>query len=201
LNVATALNYPLVKLFNRVLSDYPMAREQLAAHAGKVVAASVGPIDSRVRVTADGATEMIGEGADIQPDVSFQIPLSLLPRLARKEEAAFREVVFTGDSEFAALLARLAREVEWDIEEDLSKWIGDIAAHRVVDTVKRTHEWRVDATERLTENVAEYLTEEKRAFMTKHDLETLARANETLRDDVARLEARVANLVANVTAS
>ncbi len=201
MNVATALNYPLVKLFNRVLSDYPMAREQLAAHAGKVVAACVGPIDSRVRVTADGATEMIGEGTDSQPDIAFQIPLSLLPRLAQKEEAAYREVMFSGDSEFAALLARLAREVEWDVEEDLSKWIGDIAAHRVVDTVKRTHAWRVDATQRFTENVAEYLTEEKRAFITGSELESLARANETLRDDFARLEARVAKLVAKVTAS
>jgi ubiquinone biosynthesis accessory factor UbiJ len=201
LKVPAALSYPLVKLFNRVLSDYPMAREQLAAHAGKVVAASVGPIDSRVRVTAEGATEMIGEGTDIAPDVSFQIPLSLLPRLAQKEEAAFREVVFSGDSEFAALLARLAREIEWDIEEDLSKWIGDIAAHRVVDTVKRTHEWRVDATQRFTENVAEYLTEERRAFVSRHDLETLAIANETLRDDVARLEARLGILIAKTNDS
>lgn len=201
MKVAAALSYTLVKLFNRVLSDYPMAREQLAAHAGKVVEASVGPIDSRVRVTANGATEMIGDGADIPPDVAFQIPLWLLPRLAQKEEAAFREVVFSGDSEFAALLARLAREIAWDIEEDLSKWIGDIAAHRVVDTVKRTHEWRVDATQRFTENVAEYLTEEKRAFVTRHDLETLAVANETLRDDVARLEARLGILIAKRNAS
>ena len=192
--MTAALNYPLVKLFNRVLSDYPLAREQLAKHAGKSIAASVGPFASRLRVAGDGFMEMIGEGGDAPPDVSLQIPLALLPRLAQKDEAAFREVVFTGESEFAALLSSLAREIEWDIEEDLSQWVGDIAAHRIVDTVKRTHAWRLDATQRFTENVAEYLTEEKRAFITKNDLETLARANETLRDDVARLEARLDKL-------
>jgi ubiquinone biosynthesis protein UbiJ len=194
--VTVALDYPLVKLFNRVLSDYPMAREQLAKHAGKVIAASLGPLETRLRVAADGSTEMIGEGGDIPPDVSFQIPLSLLPRLAQKEQAAFGEVVFSGDSEFAALLSTLAREIEWDIEEDLSQFVGDIAAHRIVDTVRRTHAWRLEATQRFTENVAEYLTEERRAFITRNDLETLALANEALRDDVARLEARLGKLTA-----
>ena len=190
------LDYPLVKLFNRVLSDYPLAREQLAQHAGKSIVASVGPLESRQRVAVDGLLEMVGEGGDVQPDVSFQIPLSLLPRLARKEEAAFREIVFRGESEFAALLSSLAHEVEWDVEEDLSKWIGDIAAHRIVDTVKRTHAWRQDATQRFTENVAEYLTEERRVFITRSDLDALAIANEALRDDVARLEARLGKLTA-----
>ena len=194
--MTAALNYPLVKLANRVLSDYPLAREQLARHAGKVIAASVGPLESRLRVTPEGSVEMIGEGGEPRPDVSFQVPLALLPRLAQRENAAFREVIFNGDSEFAALLSTLVREIEWDVEEDLSKFVGDIAAHRIVDTVKRTHEWRQDATQRLTENVAEYLTEERRAFITQNDLETLARANETLRDDVARLEARLGKLTA-----
>ena len=194
--MVAALNYPVVKLFNRVLADYPMAREQLAKHAGKVIAASVGPFDGRLRVAAEGSVEMVGEGGDVPPDVTFQIPLLLLPRLAKRDEVAFREVVFNGDSEFAALLATLVREIEWDIEEDLSKFVGDIAAHRIVDTVKRTNDWRQEAALRFTENVAEYLTEEKRAFITKNELETLALANETLRDDVARLEARLGKLTA-----
>ncbi len=195
--MTAALDYLIVKLFNRVLSDYPLAREQLARHAGKTIAAGIGPLDCRLRVTADGTTELIGDGSDIVPDITFQIPLSLLPRLMQREEAAYREVVFSGDSEFAGLLSTLAREMEWDIEEDLSKLVGDIAAHRIVDTVRRTHEWRQDATQRFTENVAEYLTEERRAFITKNDLETLALANESLRDDVARLEARLGKLAAS----
>ena len=187
-------NSAVVKLFNRVLADYPLAREQLQPHAGKSIAANVGPLECRLRITVDGLAEMIGEGNDTPPDVSFQIPLAFLPRLMQRDEAAFSQVVFSGDSEFASLLSTLARNIEWDIEEDLSKLVGDIAAHRIVDTAKRTNEWRQDATQRFTENVAEYLTEERRAFITRHDLETFALANEALRDDVARLEARLNHL-------
>lgn len=198
--MAAVLSFPFVKLFNRVLADYPLAREQLAQHAGKVIAARLGPLDVHMRVAEDGRVELIGEGGEIPPHASFQIPLYLLPRLAQRDDTAFSEVVFGGDSEFAALLSRLARDIEWDVEEDLSKFVGDIAAHRIVDAVRATHEWQRDATQRFTENVVEYLSEERRAFVTRKELETLTQANEALRDDVARLEARLGNLTATADA-
>lgn len=189
--------FPIVKFFNRVLADYPLARERLRSHTGKHIGASVGPVTTTLRVTAAGDVEMVGEkgvGANTAPDVAFQIPLSLLPSLVRGDESAFSRVAFTGDSEFASTLATIARHVEWDVEEDLSKVVGDIAAHRAVSTLKNAATWQQDASKRVTENVAEYLTEERRAFITESDLETLARANETLRDDIARLDARIAQL-------
>ncbi len=195
----TMLYFPLVKLFNRVLSDYPLARDCLRAHAGKTVAAKVGPLDMVMRVSDHGEMEMVGEGGvrgenQAVPDVSFQIPLALLPRLARGDESAFSEVVFTGDSELAATFSMVARNVEWDIEEDLSHLVGDIAAHRIVGTAKSFGGWTQDANTRLMANLAEYLTEERRSFITRRELESLAIANEALRDDLARLSARLNKL-------
>lgn len=189
-----AVNVALAQLLNRVLRDYPLARERLAAHGGKMIAMTLGPASGRLRITPAGEVEPVGEGAADDAAVRFDIPLSLLPRLAAADDSAYHEVKFSGDSELAALLSELVRNLKWDVEEDLSKLVGDVAAHRIVDTARRGHEWRKDATQRLTENVAEYLTEEKRAFITADDLETLARENETLRDDVARLEARINQL-------
>lgn len=190
-----AVNVALARLLNRVLRDYPLARERLAAHGGKTIAMTVGPASGRLRVTSAGEVEPVGEGATDDAAVSFDIPLSLLPKLAAADDSAYHAVKFSGDSELAALLSELVRNLKWDVEEDLSKLVGDVAAHRIVDTARRGHEWRKDASQRLTENVAEYLTEEKRAFITADDLEILARENETLRDDVARLEARINQLV------
>ena len=193
------LYFPLVRLFNRVLSDYPLARDRLRAHAGKTVAAKVGPLAMVMRVSDRGEMEMVGEGGgrgenQAVPDVSFQIPFVLLPRLARGEENAFSEVVFTGDSELAATFSMVARNVEWDIEEDLSRLVGDIAAHRIVGTAKAFGSWTQDANTRLMANLAEYLTEERRSFITRRELEELAIANEALRDDLARLAARLNKL-------
>ncbi len=188
--------FPVIQFFNRVLSDYPAARHRLRAHDGKVIAAQVGPVAMRMRVTADGEMELVGNAGAAAPDadVSLTVPLSLLPRLANKDESALAQIVFTGDAELAATLSDIARNVEWDVEADLSRVVGDVAAHRMVESAQRAHAWQTDAGQRFTANVAEYLTEERQAFITTRELETLARQNETLRDDIARLDARVAKL-------
>ncbi len=188
-----------------------MAREKLQPHAGKTAQLNIGAMAIVLRIAPDGDVEMVGSGSHFprenalsslpvnEFDVAFSIPLKFIPRLASADEAAFSQIVFSGDSEFASTLSTVARNVHWDFEEDLSQVIGgaiggaagDIAAHRVVDTARSFDTWRTDAQTRLTENVAEYLTEEKRVFITARELASLTGQNETLRDDVARLEARL----------
>ena len=141
--------------------------------------------------------ELAGDtGAELPaPDLSFIIPLWLLPKLATKDADAFTQLVFTGDSELAATLSDIARNVEWDVGQDLSRVVGDVAAQRIVDSARRARSWQQETGQRLVANVAEYLTEERRAFITQRELEELARQNETLRDDIARLDARLMNLI------
>jgi ubiquinone biosynthesis protein UbiJ len=190
------LDFPLIKLVNRVLADYPLARDRLRIHAGKMVAAQVGPADFRVRIDGHGEIEMVGAGgaADETAAVSFVVPLTLLPRLARGEDSAFNAIEFIGDGELAAAISTVARNVKWDVEEDLSRVVGDIAAHRLVGGARDFSAWTRDANSRLMDNFAEYLGEERRSFVTRRDLDELTLANETLRDDLARLEARLGKL-------
>ena len=188
--------FPVIRFFNRVLSDYPAARVRLQAHTGKVIGAEAGPVKMQMRVTQHGEMELVGNAGATAPDadVSFTVPLSLLPRLAAKDETALAQIVFTGDAELAATLSDIARNVEWDVEADLSGVVGDVVAHRMVESAQHAHAWQTDARQRFTANVTEYLTEERDAFITTRELETLARQNETLRDDIARLDARLAKI-------
>ncbi len=200
-----ATNTAAAKIINRVLGDYPMAGDKLARHAGACIDVAVGPLAVSFRISATGGVEPSAASTDATAaatnpaNVSFRIPLATLPRLLKKDEASYREIAFDGDSELAQLLSTIARNVEWDIEEDLSRLLGggrnaDIVSHRIVGGAKSLAALGDEAGQRFTENVAEYLVHERNAFITQDDLETLARANETLRDDVARLEARVARL-------
>ncbi len=198
-------NLPAATAINRVLNDYPMARERLCTHAGARIDVSMGPLNFAVRISQTGGVEPVGEGADDMAAVTFNVPLAVLPRLLQKDETAFHQIKFDGDSELAQLLSVIAGNVEWDIEEDLSKLFGggriaDIAAHRVVGTVQSLAAWGDDAKQRFTENIAEYLVHERHAFIITHDLEMFARENEAMRNDVARLDARINLLMANLPA-
>lgn len=189
-----AIDYAVVKFLNHVLADYPLARDLLKADTGKTIEATVGLASVRLRVSQNGDFELVGRtksAADNVPDVAFRIPANLLPRLASGDESAFSEVAFEGNSEFASTLSSIARNINWDVEEDLSQVIGDMAARRIVGSASATRLFIREAESRLLANVAEYLTEEKRAFTSKRELESLASENENLRDALARLEAKI----------
>ena len=206
------ISLPTIKFINRVLSGYPLARDLLKQHSGKLVRASVGPLKITMRLTGHGEFEVVGRenvfpdlanttSANTKADVVFEIPAKLLPRLARGDETALSMVTFTGDSELAAALSLVARNVTWDFEEDLSQMVGDIAAHRIVGTAKTFARNASHARGRFSTNVAEYLTEEKRTFAARRDLESLEIQSENLRDAVARLDAKINAAALRITAA
>lgn len=188
------LQSPWARWINRILADYPDARARLKPHAGKVARIQSGPFDLALAVTADGAVEVASRTAPVDLDV--RIPPGLMPRLARQDEAAEREILFTGDAALGADIRHLSRHLKWDVEADIGKLLGDgvaadIAAHRVVGTLKDLAGWQREARDRLGANIREFLTEERPALVPKRDIERFGREVDTLRDDVARLEARI----------
>lgn len=204
---STATNALAARFANRVLRDYPAAQQKLAAHAGAQLAVNVGPAAFRLAIASTGMTEPAASDAEAQTaTVSLHIPLAALPRLLARDETAIGAIRFEGDSELASTLSTIARNVTWDVEEDLAqlllqaglgKW-ADVFAHRAVGTVAGVRDGMREAGSRFTENLAEYLVHEKAAFATRDALLELKHDNTILRDDVARLEARI-NLLTKPT--
>lgn len=182
------------RAINRILKDYPKASSRLAQHAGKRCRFEVPPLVCELRVTSAGLAEPVGVGASGDPDVAFVISAAEVPGFLRDRTTAMQRARFTGDGELAHLISELARELRWDVEEDLSHLVGDVAAHRAAAAGQQFSAWQRDARSRLLDNAAEYLTEERHAFVTKDAFETLVRHVEDLRDATARLEARLQHL-------
>ena len=117
----------------------------------------------------------------------------LLPRLAAHEEAAYREIEMQGDMELAQEISFLARHLTWDFEEDLSKAVGDVAAHRIAGGARAMRTWSRDAALRMAQGAAEYWTEESPLIASRVKVEDFVRGVSELRDAVERLEKKIAN--------
>ena len=76
-------------------------------------------------------------------------------------------------------------------EEDLSRFVGDVAARRIVGLLKlsATH-WR-QLAENMMESSAHYLVTENPMLVSSQDAAEFSAAVTRLRDDVARLEKRI----------
>jgi ubiquinone biosynthesis protein UbiJ len=86
------------------------------------------------------------------------------------------------------------RHLRWDAEEDLSKVVGDVAAHRLVGFARGFAAWQADAARRLAESLRDYAVEEQRVLLSSAEFSHFSAEVAKVRDAVERLEKRVRRL-------
>ena len=187
--MSSRLPHPAARAVNHVLRSAPLAMERLRKHAGRTAAFHVGPVHFALTVQTTG--EVTPAVAAASRDLEVTVSPFLLPRLAAGEDAASREIEMQGDMELAQEIAYLARNLTWDYEEDLSKVVGDIAAHRLGRAARGLRDWSRDAALRVGQGAAEYFTEESPLIASRVKVEDFVRGVDALREDVDRLEKRL----------
>ena len=194
---------------NHVLAGEPWASAELAKHAGKAIALEMPFGRFAVQITNSGLLEAvrhadsteISDGEAVPPirttlvlTISSQALSTLLTSSGPIRENAFKSVTIAGDADLAQLLGRLAGQLRWEYEEDLSKIIGDAPAHFAVAQGKKIASAGKAAGRDLLENAVEYLSEEKRVLLNQRDFAIHKNQLMELRDSVERLDKRIALL-------
>jgi ubiquinone biosynthesis protein UbiJ len=192
---------PLATLANRQIRIKTPARELAEELQGSVVGI-------RVRNTAlamyfhvaDGEISVTGDFAGV-PDAVITGSLLALAQMAAGQsgESSVRDgsLELTGDAVLAQSFQQLLWHARPDIEEALSGAIGDVAAHGLGDLARSITDWSREARSTLRQNLSEYLQEESRAVPSRYEADRFRGEVEAIRDDVARLEARVTRLERN----
>ena len=93
--------------------------------------------------------------------------------------------------ELAQQFQDLLRYGRPDLEEELSGVVGDVIAHSIGDLARNVRRWGKDARSTLGQNVSEYLQEESRSVPSRYETHVFRKRVGSLRDDVARFEARL----------
>lgn len=121
----------LVLLINHILMQEPQAMERLKRQRGRVVHAKWREFSFQVAITPAGLFDLAA--ADAQPDLTFvvteQSPLQIAQALMQGDKPP---VHIAGDVQLAAEINWLVDHVRWDLEEDLSKLMGDVTAHTLM---------------------------------------------------------------------
>jgi len=189
------LTQAIENLLNRNLPRSPRARELCESLAGK-----------RVRVEARGlgwvviaeslntSIRLTRESTDGQaPDADISGSLLNLAALAgsHPEEVIQRgDVTIRGDAEIAQKFRELAMLLKPDVEEELSRIIGDTPAHQALRLVRMATGFGRRAAETSVRNMAEYLAHERGDLVPRAEAEDFYRGVERLREDLDRVEAR-----------
>ena len=180
---------------NHLLAQNPGATTLLSQHAGQHVRLDLGFKQLDFVISADG--QLIESPVAI-PDATLRATSSVLMQLPFLGREAMRHAEYSGDAALLQTLNQVFHEVRWDIEADLAPLVGDIAAHRIVNAGKSALHTLGQAGHALQTSSSEYVVEEIALLARKSDVARFAREVDTLGDDVARLEARLARLEAKL---
>jgi ubiquinone biosynthesis protein UbiJ len=184
----------LVSAANHLLRSNSWALAKLAPHAGKIVRVEHFPFITLAGITETG--EVAAAAQELQPDLTVRITPGLALRIAAQDVRAWDDIAVEGDAALAASLREVARHLRWDVEENLSRVFGDIAAHRMVETGRKFADWGKQGADNVARSFSEYWTEESPLIAARADVATFSAEVDALRDDLARLEKRVERLSA-----
>lgn len=182
-----AFSVPVLSALNHVLGQADWARQRLQPFAGRVVRIGMAPFSFACAIDAGG---MLRSSA-ANPDLDVVLPANAPLLALQGNDAVMKAARIDGPADLADALSFVLRNLRWDIEEDLSKLIGDVAARRFVQAMTSVLDWQRETMRRVSENVGEYLVYEKTALVQKADFEAFARDLQQLSSKLSLLETRV----------
>lgn len=189
---------PLAALINRNIAGSSRARDLCVRLEGRTFAVRVeGFLPLEVRASIEAGQLRLSQDADDPADATVAgTPLMLLALLGRDPAQRMRSgsVSIAGDAEIAQQFQELMQAARPDLEEELSRLVGDVTAHQLGNLARSVASWGEKSAATVAQNVSEYLREESRDLITRTEADEFLAAVDDVRDAADRLEARIARL-------
>jgi ubiquinone biosynthesis accessory factor UbiJ len=179
-------------ILNRYLNLDPESKEHLRRLSGKVVKIEWGPLNYYWLFKSDsiflskdyaGPVDLILRGSTFD----------FLSMVFTKKDVALTAIPLQifGDMEFAKQFKDFFSSLEIDYEEQLSKILGDAFAYPMIQVLKIISLWARQSVESLGQNLTNYVQREMNWLISEEELQLFFSDVDELRDDYARLEARI----------
>ncbi len=149
---------------NHVLRQNAWSFASLKMHCGKNI---------RFCIPLQELNFLILENGELTADVStgelsamIYVTGAQLPRLLLGDTTVWREIETRGELELSTILISIFEGLRWDIEDDLSHYVGDIPARFLVNGVTKFSATARQAALNVGRALSEYWVEEQ-AFLVK----------------------------------
>ena len=195
--IILSLTEALETSINQLLKQDPTTLEKFAALQGKVIAFELTDLELtlylfphtegiQVKYLYEGKADTTLEGGAL----AF-VNMSL----GDATESFFSgNVRIKGDIELGQHFKRILDKLDLDWEEWLSSYTGDLVAVKAGNLIRSLNSWGKDALNTLELDAREYIQDEGQLTPHSTEFEIFAKNISQLRDDTARLEARLFRL-------
>jgi len=195
------MNIPAIALaaaetaLNKALSLDPVTRDRLAALAGRVIGIHLTAPALTLYLLPDSHGVMLMGRYEGQPDLLLTGSVASFAKLAAENNQGIPAGIgITGDANLATTLQRITAGLDLDWEEQLSRLTGDRIAHQTGRLLRGGNDYLRQTANTAALDLEEFLKEEARLLPQRFEVDEWVSDVDRLRDDVARLEARLSRL-------
>jgi len=182
------------KMVNKVLSLDEETVALLATLTGNVIEIDVLDTEFRMFILPSGKGITLETDYEGKADVAIKGTPSALLGMISAEKIGAGDVEINGNVGLAKKFQSILRDVEIDWEEYLSQFVGDIAAHKIGNFLRRVSRFAKESGKTIGMDISEYLRYEKEALLDKSEVDEFNQAVDNIRDDVERLQKRLERL-------
>ena len=199
----TLLASQLEAALNHALTFAPGTQKAMANLADKRIALKLTAPKAQLflqinDLQRDDAALTITSYSEEKPHVTLRGPLfSVIKQLGFNTtpgKLLSSDVTISGETAIAQQLAALIREHDFDIEEPLSRIVGDVAAHQIGTALKSAGGWLQRAGRAMLDSSTHYVRDEAKLSIPKQEFQHFATQVDETRNDVDRLQARIERL-------
>ena len=197
MNPLESLLRPVANILNRNIQETTPARELCERLDDKTIAIRVRNTALAMYFEINDTVISLATDSRTEPDVVITGSLLTLARMSGSAaDSTVRDgsLDLSGDPRTARDFQELLGFAKPDIEEELAALIGDAGSHHLAEIARGVGDWARDARSTMGANIREYLQEESRDLPSRYEIERFTQQVNLLRDDVARLEARLNKL-------
>lgn len=186
---------PLEALLNRGLRASTDASRRCRALQGSSFRIELDSLGLGFTLASLGETIELSQRLQADATLSGS-PLALARLVATGDEGLLRSkaVRISGDPMVARDYRELIALAVPDFEEELARLVGDVAAVQIGKLARGVTGWGLDAADRLSRSMAEYLQEESRELPSRAEVEAYLDGVDELAGAADRLEARLGRL-------
>lgn len=175
----------------------------LASLSGKVIALEF--INTGMKLylfpSADGLQMKDDHDGDINVRIMATVPDMLAYLLSSRDESQSPSgtLQVIGDVGVAQRFQSIIRNTDLDWEEFISRYTGDIMAHKLGNLIRGSGRFVRQSGNTLRQDISEYLLYEKEILPIHEDIEGYISSVDELRNDVERLKLRIDRLERTIT--
>jgi len=177
----------VVAWYNHLLQREDWARAALAAHAGKTARIDAGLAAVFLAVTPSG---MLAAGTG-EPSVTVALEPSAVAGALWDPAVALQKMRVQGDGGFAQALTDVLQKLRPDPAEDLSRWIGDAPAQRIVGALQAGMAQLREGAQRAARQGADYFVAENPMIIGRQEFAGFSQGIADVNRRLAALEAHL----------